>query len=65
MTADRIRCLLHNLPDGDSEIYFHPATRRDVVLDRLMPTYEHEAEFAALLDKGLLDRRLLDMGLVG
>ena len=52
MTADRISRLLPNLPDGDSEIYFHPAARRDAVLDRLMPTYEHEAELAALLDTG-------------
>jgi hopanoid biosynthesis associated protein HpnK len=50
MTTDRVRCLLANLPDGDSEIYFHPATRRDALLDRLMPHYEHEAELAALLD---------------
>jgi chitin disaccharide deacetylase len=53
MTADRLNRLLPNLPDGDSEIYFHPAARRDAVLDRLMPTYEHEAELAALLDKRL------------
>jgi hypothetical protein len=50
MTAERIHRLLPNLPDGDSEIYFHPATHRDAVLDRLMPGYEHEAELAALLD---------------
>jgi hopanoid biosynthesis associated protein HpnK len=50
MTAGRIRRLLANLPDGDSEIYFHPAARRDSVLDRLMPAYEHEAELAALLE---------------
>src|SRR5690242_7546048 len=36
MTADRIRQLLRHLPDGDSEIYFHPAARRDAVLARLM-----------------------------
>jgi hopanoid biosynthesis associated protein HpnK len=53
MTADRILRLLPNLPDGDSEIYFHPAARRDPVLDRLMPGYEHEAELAALLDTRL------------
>jgi len=52
MTAARIRCLLRNLPDGDSEIYFHPAARRDPLLDRLMPAYEHEAELAALLTHG-------------
>jgi hopanoid biosynthesis associated protein HpnK len=53
MTADRIRRLLGNLPDGDNEIYFHPAARRDAVLDRLMPAYEHEAELAALLDQDI------------
>lgn len=49
MTTDRLRYLLRHLPDGDSEIYFHPAARRDAVLARLMPDYEHEAELAALL----------------
>jgi hopanoid biosynthesis associated protein HpnK len=53
MTADRVHRLLLNLPDGDSEIYFHPAARRDAVLDRLMPTYEHEAELATLLSTRL------------
>jgi chitin disaccharide deacetylase len=51
MTADRIRLLLPNLPTGDSEIYFHPAIQRDPVLERLMPDYEHEAEFRALLQR--------------
>jgi hopanoid biosynthesis associated protein HpnK len=53
MTADRIHRLMGNLPAGDSEIYFHPAARRDPALDRLMPSYEHEAELATLLDKRL------------
>ncbi len=53
MTADRVRRLAAALPDGLSEIYFHPASRRDAVLDRLMPGYEHEAEFLALCDPGL------------
>jgi hopanoid biosynthesis associated protein HpnK len=50
MTRDRVSRLLAQLPDGDSEIYFHPATERDATLRRLMPDYEHEAELAALLD---------------
>ena len=50
MTAPHLRRLLPALPEGESEIYFHPASRRDAVLDRLMPSYEHEAELAALLD---------------
>ena len=53
MTPDRIRRLLPNLPDGNSEIYFHPATVRDAVLQRLMPTYEHEAELVTLLQTRL------------
>jgi hopanoid biosynthesis associated protein HpnK len=51
MTRDRVRGLLDHLPDGLSEIYFHPATERDALLRRLMPDYEHEAEFATLLDQ--------------
>jgi hopanoid biosynthesis associated protein HpnK len=56
MTRERVGPLLDNLPDGTSEIYFHPATERDAVLTRLMPNYEHTAELAALLDSGLLAR---------
>lgn len=37
---------------GDVELYFHPAVRRDPLLDRLMPDYEHVAELAALLAIG-------------
>jgi chitin disaccharide deacetylase len=50
MTAHRIRRLLSELPGGDNEVYFHPASRRNAALDRLMPAYEHEAELEALLD---------------
>jgi hopanoid biosynthesis associated protein HpnK len=49
MTLARLQSLLPHLPEGVSEIYFHPATTRDAALQRLMPEYEHEAEFAALL----------------
>ena len=56
MTHERVSRLLDDLPDGVSEIYFHPATRRDEVLTRLMPDYEHEAELATLLDRRLLER---------
>ncbi len=49
MTEDKIRRLLRHLPAGSAEIYFHPATYRDDALTHLMPDYEHEAEFAALL----------------
>ncbi len=53
MTRDRIAALLPLLPDGVSEIYFHPAADRDPLLRRLMPDYEHTEEFAALMDPGL------------
>jgi len=53
MTADRLRRLMQVLPDGISEVYFHPAVQRDALLRRLMPGYEHEAELAALLDREL------------
>ncbi|HEY2618280.1 MAG TPA: hopanoid biosynthesis-associated protein HpnK [Acetobacteraceae bacterium] len=49
MTQERVRRLLAALPEGESEIYFHPAVARDTTLRRLMPDYQHEAELAALL----------------
>jgi hypothetical protein len=48
-----LKRLAANLPEGVSEAYFHPASRRDATLDRLMPTYHHEQELAALLDRGV------------
>jgi hopanoid biosynthesis associated protein HpnK len=53
MTAERVRRLLSVLPAGDVEVYFHPASRRDALLERLMPGYDHEGELAALLDPGV------------
>jgi hypothetical protein len=50
MTKERVSRLLAELPEGESEVYFHPAVARDSTLRRLMPNYEHEAEMAALLD---------------
>jgi hopanoid biosynthesis associated protein HpnK len=50
MTAERLLSLVGALPDGVSEIYLHPATRRDARLAALMPDYAHEQELAALLD---------------
>jgi hopanoid biosynthesis associated protein HpnK len=49
MTNATVRKLLATMPEGLTEMYFHPATRRDHVLQRLMPEYEHVAEFEALL----------------
>ncbi len=49
MTEARVLRVLANLPDGISEMYFHPAAGRDALLDRWMPSYQHEAELAALV----------------
>lgn len=49
MTEDVVLRLVEHLPDGVSEMYFHPATRRCPEIDRTMPDYEHEQELAALL----------------
>ena len=50
MRAERVLRLAAALLPGLSEIYFHPAARRDAAFARLMPEYEPEAELAALLD---------------
>ena len=49
MTGERLGRLLPELPAGESEIYLHPAVERDAMLRRLMPDYQHEAEYAALM----------------
>jgi hopanoid biosynthesis associated protein HpnK len=49
ITLARVRRLLAQMPPGESEIYFHPATARDKILTALMPEYEHVAELEALL----------------
>ncbi len=49
VTEARLLRLIPRLPAGVSEIYFHPATRRDAIIDALMPDYAHEAELAALV----------------
>jgi len=54
MTTARVTALARALPPGLSEIYFHPATRRDTTLERLMPGYDHQGELAALLSPDFL-----------
>lgn len=49
MTEERVLRLLDRLPPGLAEIYFHPAARRDELLDALMPEYDHVGELAALV----------------
>ena len=49
MVEGRLLRLLPHLPQGLSEIYFHPATARFAELSAAMPGYRHEEELAALL----------------
>jgi hopanoid biosynthesis associated protein HpnK len=49
MKSDLIRRFIHSLPEGVTEIYCHPATRRSHETASTMPDYEHEEEFRALV----------------
>jgi len=49
MTPALVQGLVERLPAGVTELYFHPATGQDEATRRHMPTYEHEAELASLL----------------
>lgn len=49
-----IRFLAH-LPEGVTEMYFHPATRRCPEIEHNMPDYEHERELKALIGDGVKD----------
>jgi len=49
MTEDRILSLIPHLPDGVSEIYFHPARTLTPKLARTMPTYRHADELGTLM----------------
>jgi hypothetical protein len=49
MVEERLLRLLPQLPQGLSEIYFHPATAGSAALSATMPGYRHEEELAALL----------------
>ncbi|MGA8382360.1 MAG: hopanoid biosynthesis-associated protein HpnK, partial [Stellaceae bacterium] len=56
MTEERVQHLLPHLPEGLSEIYFHPATERTPALAAAMPDYRHRDELAALLSPALKAR---------
>jgi hopanoid biosynthesis associated protein HpnK len=56
MTEARLLRLLPVLPDGVSEIYFHPASQRSSALVRAMPDYRHVDELAALVSRGVKER---------
>jgi chitin disaccharide deacetylase len=54
MTLDFVQRLMANLPEGVTEIYFHPSKRRCPEIDRDMPDYRHEEEFETLTSQSLL-----------
>ncbi len=49
LTADLFERFIQHLPNGVTEIYCHPATRRCPEIDETMLGYEHEAELRALI----------------
>jgi chitin disaccharide deacetylase len=53
MTLERVLRIISNLPNGVTELGFHPASRRCVEIDRTMPNYRHEEELLALTSKSL------------
>jgi chitin disaccharide deacetylase len=62
MVEERIAKLIAHLPDGVSEIYFHPAVERTPPLVAAMPSYRHPEELAALLSP-LLRSRVAEFGI--
>lgn len=62
MIETRVQRLLPHLPDGVSEIYFHPAAERSAALVAAMPGYRHDEELAALLSPQVA-RRIAELGL--
>ncbi len=53
MTLGLALRILDGLPDGTTELCFHPATRRSLETDRSMPEYRHEEEYQALISEPL------------
>jgi hypothetical protein len=62
MVEARLLGLIPHLPDGVSEIYFHPATESTPSLVAATPSYRHLEELAALLSP-LLRSRIADAGI--
>ncbi|GBR51457.1 sugar phosphotransferase system protein [Neokomagataea thailandica NBRC 106555] len=49
MTPERVAKLIPSLPNGISEVYFHPATAQNAEMAYYMPGYDQKGELAALL----------------
>jgi len=61
MTEARLLTLLPHLPEGISEIYFHPAVECNAALTAAMPGYRHTEELAALVSPAVR-RRVEELG---
>ena len=55
MRLEVVLRILGRLPDGVTEIYFHPATHRCPEIDRTMPEYQHQAELETLTSAAVKD----------
>lgn len=55
MTSTVVMRLISNLPDGVSEMYFHPALRSTQASPSFPPHYASDAEFAALISPEVRD----------
>jgi hopanoid biosynthesis associated protein HpnK len=62
MVEDRILGLIEHLPDGVSEIYFHPAVERSSPLVASMPGCRHSEELATLTSP-VVGRRITELGI--
>jgi hopanoid biosynthesis associated protein HpnK len=55
MHAELVARFLQQLPEGVTEMYFHPATGPCPQTERHMPTYRHEAELQALISPSVME----------
>jgi chitin disaccharide deacetylase len=62
MVEERVLRLIPHLPDGVSEIYFHPAAKPTPRLAAAMPGYHHPEELAALLSPAVR-RHIIESGI--
>jgi hopanoid biosynthesis associated protein HpnK len=62
MVEERVLALLPHLPEGVTEMYFHPATRETRALAMAMPNYRLIEELAALTS-ARVRRRIAELGI--
>jgi chitin disaccharide deacetylase len=62
MVEEQVLRLIPHLPEGVSEIYFHPATGSNPALAVAMPGYRHAEELAALISPAVR-RRIAERGI--